>query len=166
MCPASCAGVSPRLLAPRLLARVFLLRKKRSTLIVRGFLVCPAFPGRREVLLSEANLQVGSRDVIQSGGRGYRLADKISVRSANEPQNESIREPDHATGDPVVKQGSLNHRQQWILHKICDGVSLRLSDVVARFGCSKSTAKRDLAGLGRRGLATFVGPPRTGLWKR
>jgi len=45
------------------------------------------------------------------------------------------------------------------------GASLRIGGVIAQFGCSKTTAKRDLANLRQRGRIVFQGSPRTGNWR-
>ena len=119
------------------------------------------------VMLAEANLQVGSRDVVQSGGRGYRFADKTTVRSANDPQNEPVHEPDHSAADPVndSKATELNDRQEWIMSQLRGGAAIRIGELVSHFGCGNTVAKRDLADLRRRGLITFGGSPRTGAWE-
>ena len=115
------------------------------------------------VMLAEANLQLGSRDVVQSGGRGYRLADKIVVCDVDDPQNES----DHPKHDPVndAETPSLNDRQEWIIAELQSGVTLRIGDVMGQFTCSKTTAKRDLTDLRQRKLIIFKGSPRTGFWR-
>ncbi len=115
------------------------------------------------VMLAEANLQVGPRDVIQSGGRGYRLADKIAVRAADDPQNDPVHEPDHSDDDPITT--GLNDRQQWIISQLRVGKALKICNVMEQFQCSNTTAKRDLTDLRRRELVAFEGPPRTGVWK-
>ncbi len=112
------------------------------------------------VMLAEANLQVGSRDVVQNGGSGYRLADKITIRGTNNPQNDPDHEP---VNDP--KTPDLNDRQQWIMSQLRGGAAIRIGELVSHFGCSNTTAKRDLADLRRRGLITFGGSPRTGAWE-
>jgi DNA-binding response OmpR family regulator len=115
------------------------------------------------VMLAEANLQVGPRDVIQSGGRGYRFADKIVVGALDDPQSEPVHKPIHFDGDPVTT--GLNDRQQWIISELRAGNALKICDVMKQFQCSNTTAKRDLTDLRRRELIAFAGPPRTGVWK-
>ena len=113
-----------------------------------------------EVLRDEANIACGLRDVIQSGGRGYRLTRKITVLDADDPQNEPVHERVH----DLVHDG-LNERQEWIIEQLQAGRELRLQHGVERFGCSSSTAKRDLVALRQRGLIAFDGAPRTGVWR-
>ena len=45
------------------------------------------------------------------------------------------------------------------------GKKLRNGDLVTKFGCSNTTAKRDLGGLRRAKGIEFVGPARTGYWR-
>ena len=57
-----------------------------------------------EVLRDEANIVCGLRDVIQSGGRGYRLTDKIAVCDVcgtDEPNNDPLSDPDDPENEPV-----------------------------------------------------------------
>ncbi|MFO8013232.1 MAG: response regulator [Phycisphaerae bacterium] len=126
-------------------------------------------------LLEEANIQCGPRDVIQSGGRGYRLTDKITVRDAHDPQNDpqsdTQTDPQNEPNDPQSGEASdgdvagLNERQRWIWAQLKAGVKLRNGDVAAEFGRSPSTIKRDLQGLKRTKGIEFVGAARTGYWR-
>jgi len=146
-----------------------------------------------ELLLEEANIQCGPRDIIQSGGRGYRFTDMITVRDANDPINQGddpetgLNDPendpvsegndpvngcrDPAGGrrnlvdDPVTDFDELNERQQWALEQMRSGRPVRVVDLADRHNCSKTTAKRDLTDLRQRGLIEFAGPPRTGHWR-
>ena len=131
-----------------------------------------------ERLRDEANISCGLRDVIQSGGRGYRLTHRIVVRAANDPQNEPVHEPDdpvndthNEPNDPVndphnePHNDTLNKRQSWIMQQLQGRVHLRIRQVINRFNCSNSTAKRDLADLRQKGLVTFEGTARTGYWR-
>lgn len=146
-----------------------------------------------EVMRYEANLVVAPRDVIESGGRGYRLTDKIAVRDGDDPQsgpqdervhgkddpqNEPVhggRDPQservHRGGDPKNEpvhdpvNDPLNERQEWVLGRLRAGSGVRVGEVVAEFKCSETTAKRDLVDMRRRGLAVFEGSPRTGAWR-
>lgn len=127
-----------------------------------------------ELLSNEANIQCGPRDIIQSGGRGYRLTEKITVRDADDPvtdRNDPANDPVNGQRDPVNDPVSVaddpenNDRQRWALEQMVGGRPVRLGDLEDEFGCSKTTAKRDLASLRKRGLITFEGPPKTGHWR-
>lgn len=116
-----------------------------------------------EVMRDEANLTVAPRDVIQSGGRGYRLTEKITVKDGDDPKNER----DHAADDPVNDPDGdpVNPRQEWALEQLRAGKQLRIGQVVTHFKCSQTTAKRDLAALRQQGRIEFDGAPRTGSWR-
>lgn len=124
-----------------------------------------------EVMRKEANVAVGPRDVIESKGRGYRLSDKISIGTGNDPnggpRKDRGHDPDDPNTDPVNDPDgdSLNARQEWFLGQIRAGKHLQIGDLMKQFPRSKSTAKRDLSDLRRRGLAEFEGSPRTGFWR-
>ncbi len=119
-----------------------------------------------QLLLEEANIEVGPRDVIQSGGRGYRLTEKILVLDADDPVDDLDHEPDHHADDPENDPDGdgLNERQTWIMEQVRAGVELRVGDLIAQFSYSKTTAKRDLTDLRERDLIVFEGSPRTGFW--
>lgn len=139
-----------------------------------------------DLLLEEANVECGRRDIIQSGGRGYRLTDRINVRDADDPVSrgddpvtdpddpeddpvsgwhDPVNDPANGHRDPVTDCDDLNKRQQWTLKHMRTGRSVRVGDLADHHNCSKTTAKRDLTDLRRRGLIEFVGPPRTGHWE-
>lgn len=68
--------------------------------------------------------------------------------------------------DPVdAKMPDLNDRQTWFMVQLHCRAILRIGDVMDQFGCSKTTAKRDLTDLRRRDLILFHGAPRTGSWQ-
>lgn len=128
-----------------------------------------------ELLLEEANIRCGPQDIIQSGGRGYRLSDKITVRVSDDPVND----PDDPANDPADKRDEpendpkndpaiprdLGERQRWAMTQMKLGKRVHIGDVASRFSCSKTTAKRDLTDLRQRGLIQFEGPPKTGSWR-
>ena len=88
------------------------------------------------------------------GGYAGALASDPDQRAGNRHHDRD--DPDHVT---------LNERQRWILAYLHSPSRLFISDVVARFGCSRVTAKRDLADLRRRELIEFDGGPGTGHWR-
>jgi len=131
-----------------------------------------------ELLLDEANIQCGPRDIIQSGGRGYRFTERITVGDAGDPLDDAdgpANGPDDGVDDPIeqpvdpandpVSDRDLSERQRWALRQMRGRKALRLGDVAEQHKCSKTTAKRDLTDLRKRGLIEFVGPPKTGHWR-
>lgn len=163
-----------------------------------------------QLLLEEANIQLRPRNVIQSGGRGYRLSEKIVVRDGNDPVylaenrddavndgvngrregvNDGVNGPIDGRRDPVNgpllpagnrggaataahggavpagSNGELTERQQWAMDRLRTGGTLRVSDLIKQFKCSKTTAGRVLIDLRNRKLVEFCGPPKTGHWR-
>jgi DNA-binding response OmpR family regulator len=127
-----------------------------------------------EVMRDEANLVVEPRDVVESGGRGYRFTEKITVKDGDDPasgprpdRGHDADGPDDTENDPVNDPdgGSLNERQEWVLEQLKAGKHLRIGELMKRFPRSKTTAKRDLADLRHRGLIEFDGSARTGFWR-
>ena len=59
-----------------------------------------------------------------------------------------------------------NSRQRWIIEQLNSGIELRKADIIDHFDCSASTAQRDLRDLRKRGMIQFVGPAKTGYWKK
>ncbi len=121
-------------------------------------------------LLDHLNIECGDHDVIQSGGRGYRLNQWIEVRhNGTDPR---LTEPDAASPcgeatDRAIEGGSdqLNERQLWILDELRAGVKLRRSDIETRFKCSAKTAKRDLIDMREQGLIAFEMKPAPGYYR-
>jgi CheY-like chemotaxis protein len=120
-------------------------------------------------LRDEANISCEPRELLASGGPGYRFTDKITVRVADEPENEPVNEPDDPVNEPNKPDADpalldLNERQHWALAQVQNAGSLQLHELMRVQKCSRATAKRDLAELRRRGLIEFVGPARTGAY--
>ncbi|QNN24713.1 hypothetical protein HED60_21360 [Planctomycetales bacterium ZRK34] len=116
--------------------------------------------------------QDGLHDIILNDRRyGYRLSAKITVRDADDPQNEPQRGNGDVVNEPLndaVNRGDdaeNNDRQQWALARMQAGGEFRKADIVSHFKCSVSTAERDLRDLRRQGAVEFVGPARTGFWR-
>lgn len=99
-------------------------------------------------------------------GPGYRLQDWVTVDSGTRsPARLSAQipketVPDETPADPVT--GSLNDRQRWAIGQLNQGLKLQIRHIVAHFGCSNATAKRDLTGLKSLKLVRFVGSARAG----
>ncbi len=147
-----------------------------------------------KALLEHAHIKCGEEDVILSGGPGYRFADCISVHEGQMPLTEPaasaaarfdvpnvpkphvpdvpdphvLNVPDqHVPNvpDPHVPDVAVNERRIWILDQLEQGIQLRTPMVARHFGCSKKTAKRDLAALKEEGKVEFVGHARTGFYR-
>lgn len=56
----------------------------------------------------------------------------------------------------------FNRRQQWMVEELRAGRQAVAADLVAQFGVTERTARRDISGLRRRGAIVFVGPTKTG----
>ena len=106
-----------------------------------------------QLMLEEAGITCGREDVIKTTKQGYRIGDKIVVNG----RGQAVGEDSALSGDE-----SFNPRQEWALGQLRAGVRLRAAAIAKEFGCSSTTAKRDLADLRRRGIIKFVGPARTG----
>jgi len=111
-------------------------------------------------LLEQANVRCGDRDVIQSGGPGYRLNPAIEIRGAVSADTRSAAEINCRNGTrEETAESAFNERQQWILDQLRASNQVRRRDVEAHCRCSSKTAKRDLAELRDRGLIEFVAKP-------
>lgn len=123
-------------------------------------------------LLEEANITSERTSIIASGGPGYRLQEWITVESgtgsatcssdslsdAGEAQSEEHSVPDE------LPANDLNERQRWALSQLKQGVQLQIRHVIDRFGCSSTTAKRDLSTMKAAGILRFVGSARAGCY--
>ena len=125
-----------------------------------------------EAMLSQANIQMNRlNDIIRNDRRhGYCLSDKITVRDADDPVNDVQNRRDVVNdGQNDVVNGvddvENNERQNWALEQMRIGRELRKADIVRQFGCSKTTAERDLHELRQRGLIEYVGAARNGHWR-
>lgn len=105
--------------------------------------------------------QVGSVSPVRHGDpTGTRLDDPKNVR-VNDPINDRNR----ASAGPPAEDG-LNPRQRWYLEALAAGKDVRADDLRRRWRVSQKTARRDVAALKGRGIIEFVGPPRTGRYRR
>jgi len=124
----------------------------------------------REALRNEANIDSGNKDVILSGGLGYRFAECVSVQFRAPPSITDIREmeggSDVHNGDVRnVRDDEAKKRRAWILQQLSAGVRLKAPQVVDQFKRSTKTAQRDLDKLRDEGKIGFVGAPRTGFYQ-
>lgn len=124
-----------------------------------------------KTLREQMNIECDDRDVIQSGGPGYRLNPRIEVRQDDDPGSTPNNDPGDTGGvtqdDPGVMCGvsGVNDRQQWILDQLRAGAKLQRVDVKQKFKCSATTSKRDLAELRKSGLTEFVPKPSPGHYR-
>lgn len=123
-----------------------------------------------ERLLCEANITIQRKDIIESGGPGYRFKDWITLEIGKKsrsvvsvPANPSSNFVNSRPEDHGPK--SLNERQTWILRQLKRGVHLQVRHVTDHFSCSPTTAKRDLAFLKSSAVVRFCGSARTGHYR-
>jgi hypothetical protein len=117
-----------------------------------------------------------SPTAIPSGGPGYRFAECVSVRFADNAAitvNTDITDTDDSPDvrdDDIrdvfdVRDDAAGARRTWILQELAKGRQLRSPDVKEHFDCSLKTAQRDLTALKDEGKIEFVGAPRTGSYR-
>jgi hypothetical protein len=129
-----------------------------------------------EALRIQAGLDCGRKDVILSGGTGYRLAECITVRIEESDTTGSIADiadtngvrdvrDELNAGVPDVVDAPAKARRSWILEQLREGAQLKAPEVARQFSCSVKTAQRDLAALKYEGTVEFVGAARTGYYR-
>jgi len=123
-----------------------------------------------ERLAAARNISCGRKDVILSGGIGYRFSKKLTVHSGDRPKITDINEESGVgdVGDPNggdVGGDLAVIRQDWILRQLAEGRKLRAPAIARHFGCSIRTVERDLTALKKRGQIKFVGAARTGFYR-
>lgn len=129
-----------------------------------------------DALRSQGNILCSRRDVILSGGPGYRFTEKLSVHQAGQPEITDITDTAAETDVPNVRDPDVRdvrnvlddaaaQRRAWILQRLADGHQLQAPAVARQFKCSVKTAQRDLTALKDEGRIEFVGPPRTGFYR-
>lgn len=134
----------------------------------------------RYVIMERLRNQIGRqskhKDVVLSGGPGYRFAEGVSVQFAFPPAIKDITDitdTDDATDVPNddvrdvfdVRDDAAATRRAWILGELAKGRRLKGPDVADHFGCSVKTAHRDLKALKDEGVIEFVDDPRTGYYR-
>lgn len=114
-------------------------------------------------LLEEANITCDRQSVIASGGPGYRIQEGIVVRSGARIDAISAKDsPEQIPKSNHLPCSNLNERQQWTLDRLHLEGQIKIRHIVDQFGCSSSTAKRDLDELKSLELVRFVGSARAG----
>lgn len=121
-------------------------------------------------LKTQANITCGKKDVILSGGPGYRFSDKLTVHSAEASTFTDITDTAkaaHVFGDDVCNvcdtpDDEATRRRAWIVQQLQRGVKLNAPMVAVHFHRTKRTAQRDLDALREAGKIQFIGDRRTG----
>jgi len=120
-----------------------------------------------KALRTQANISSGQRDVILSGGSGYRFAECLTIRydslAAITDITDMAEPPD--VRDDDVRDDEAARRREWIIQQLEAGVQLKAPMVASQFKRSKKTAQRDLDALRDDGEIEFVGDPRTGYYR-
>lgn len=126
-------------------------------------------------LRGQAGIICERKDVIQSGGPGYRFAESVTVRYANASAITDIADIDESEDAPNVPDSDVRNafdvldnaaaRREWILQQLAEGVELKAPNVANQFKCSVKTAQRDLTALKDEGKIEYVGAPRTGYYQ-
>jgi hypothetical protein len=125
-----------------------------------------------ESLRNKAGIVSGPKDIILSGGTGYRFTDRLTVQFVDEPAITDITDtggesdvPEDDVRDALDVPDNAVTRRDWILQQLADGVELKGPMVAKQFTCSVKTAVRDLTTLKDEGKINYVGTPRTGHYR-
>jgi hypothetical protein len=129
-------------------------------------------------------IDVDPRELLLSGGAGYRLSDRLNVRFVDQPLIKDIKDTRDMTARDIspelhvinvpnvsnadsgaVPDAGSKKRRDWIVQQLKDGVRLKAAAVAAQFRCSTKTAMRDLAALRQEGKIEFDGARRTGCYR-
>jgi len=122
------------------------------------------------MMLEKANVVVGREDVIANQGKGYHLAEQLTLEEHDRETDRGTSSGHVATEPPSGESdvsspdgnGPLTGRQRWILGQVRKGVKLTRVMVEERFEIGAKQAKRELSGLSSRGLIEFERRPRPG----
>ncbi len=129
-----------------------------------------------QILLEESRLTVSRNDVIANKGKGYHLADWLTIERHDDESGDGhigLTSTDNqciASQPPSSKPQSeapapLNERQLWILDQLRSGIQVTRTMVENQFDIREKQAKRELAGLTNSGLVAFIRKPRPGFYK-
>jgi Transcriptional regulators of sugar metabolism len=116
--------------------------------------------------LRQRGIECGSFDVILSRRPGYRLSEKLGVQCVSGGNGPRRADTGDLVSGPVngLVSGPVKVRRERILQELAKGREFRVPALATEFGCSKSTAKRDLDWLRSNGKVEFTGAPRTGYY--
>jgi hypothetical protein len=137
-----------------------------------------------EAVRKNQTIDVDPRELLLSGGAGYRLSDRLNVRFVDQPLIKDIKDTRDMTARDIspelhvinvpnvsnadsgaVPDAGSKKRRDWIVQQLKDGVRLKAAAVAAQFRCSTKTAMRDLAALRHEGKIEFDGARRTGCYR-
>ena len=114
-----------------------------------------------QTMLAGPNVTVSRDDVIANRGKGYHLAEWLTIEERDEIGTRVIQP---SSGHQATQSGdeALTERQHWILGQLRDGVQLTRTMVEQRWDIGSRQAKRELIGLSNRGMIEFTRKPRPG----
>lgn len=120
--------------------------------------------GITETMLANANITVSRDDVIANIGKGYHLAAWLIIE-AHDIESEPVVNPVAIPcGRAASNDEVLTDRQHWILAQLRGDVKLTRAMVEKHGDIGTRQAKRELAGLSKRGLIEFLRKPRPGYY--
>ena len=127
-----------------------------------------------QILLEESRLTVSRNDVIANKGKGYHLADWLTIERHDEnacptePTSQAPVPPANTTSTQCTlmddAHSPLTERQLWILDQLRNGMQLTRKMVEDQFAIGDKQAKRELTGLTNRGMVSFIRKPRPGYY--
>jgi len=111
--------------------------------------------------------------LMEEWGSGYRrVTDSCSRTGYPVPEWQEVGPSLRVTIFPHPEAGEqlidvpvnvpVNERQAWFMEQLHSGKNCKVSDLAAQWQITEKTAKRDIADLKKKGLVSFVGPPKTG----
>ena len=106
------------------------------------------------------------KDIILSGGPGYRFSEKLSVHFEPGAAITDITDTsnDSDVGDGNVRDDDVSSRRNWILDQLAKGERLKAVNIADHFSVSLKTAERDLGSLKAQSKIEFIGSTRTGYY--
>lgn len=136
-----------------------------------------------QMLSDELNVECGTSDLIENDRKhGYRFSAKIVARDATStvsgtdgagygPSHGTVRTEDGPGNGPANGHGPANddpanQRRRWAIDQLGTGRQLRREDLEKQFDVSPRTAKRDFQAMRDAGEVEFVGPAKTGHYRR
>lgn len=116
-------------------------------------------------LLTLARSSPGILKLVLEQVGGSDLFDAFQLLGG-QSSGQKIRPPYVPINVPIkTTQPILNERQSWFLGVLESEMQIRITDIVARYGVSLKTAKRDVAWLKSCNLILFIGARKTGRYQ-